>query len=153
MIDMSADEVNDLLRGNSSIRPMPPCNVMQLIEEACGKLKTGLQAGKTTLAHPPGCVWAASLLSWASKQNIPLCRWHRRLSQAVVYDASIWDVSCKPHRRHMIPLFLWHMALCIAGASMTEQACTDTSKWDRKQLACLLTALHREAERCADHQR
>ena len=45
MVDMSADEVNDLLRGNDSIQAAPACNVMQAVDDTCGQLRLALETG------------------------------------------------------------------------------------------------------------
>lgn len=54
LVDMSADEVNDILRGNERIQAAQTCNVIQATEETCRQLQAALQPGQTALLI--GCI-------------------------------------------------------------------------------------------------
>ena len=43
MVDMSADEVNDILRGDEGVRALPAGSMMQAIEDTCSRLRAALR--------------------------------------------------------------------------------------------------------------
>ena len=45
LVDMSAEEVNELLRGEASIRALPAGKLLQAVERTCSSLTASLSSG------------------------------------------------------------------------------------------------------------